>query len=61
MYCENCGYPLDCFEGEWYCPPCAYFGTGDRAAADDTGWGRQEPAGAGGPLDNGPPADECPW
>jgi uncharacterized Zn finger protein (UPF0148 family) len=21
-HCHDCGEPLECFEGEWYCPSC---------------------------------------
>jgi uncharacterized Zn finger protein (UPF0148 family) len=59
MYCENCGGPLDCYKGEWYCPPCTYFTTTllAAAAADEAHRERQAPAGA----DDGPPEDNCPW
>jgi uncharacterized Zn finger protein (UPF0148 family) len=27
MYCDQCGEPLACFEGETYCPDCSYWQT----------------------------------
>jgi uncharacterized Zn finger protein (UPF0148 family) len=32
MHCDTCGAPLECFEGEDYCPDCVRYATEELAA-----------------------------
>jgi uncharacterized Zn finger protein (UPF0148 family) len=63
MLCENCGSPLERFEGEVYCPDCTRYAA-ERLAlrADDEARavGLAERAGLPGP-DEGPADDDLPW
>jgi uncharacterized Zn finger protein (UPF0148 family) len=61
MHCKDCAGPLECYEGEWYCPDCLRYATEElaaEAAAEAALLRRAEAkwAAAGdGPADGEPP------
>jgi hypothetical protein len=59
MNCEYCGGPLECFEGEWYCPDCTQYAAEELARQADEEARALRLAQAAqpeeGPPDDGPP------
>jgi uncharacterized Zn finger protein (UPF0148 family) len=62
MHCEHCGSPLECFEGEDYCPDCLRYEVEElaaEAAEEAARFRRAEAEWAG--ADEGPPGGELPF
>jgi uncharacterized Zn finger protein (UPF0148 family) len=62
MHCEDCGGPLACYEGEFYCPDCTRYEAEElaRQADDEARVLRQFQAQADHP-DEGPAGDGPPY